>query len=138
MPADDDVVDVGLDTNADDDCGDEVSEGWIEDVPIDDASSSGALPKHSAFAMIRFNHVPAVGFLVKALVPIMWTLLGKLKGRGTVIYPPYRSRTGITSVCRKNGSWCSSGDSAPTRSIRVWTFKSSTIGNQPVAVGVQS
>ena len=67
MPADDDVVDVGLETNADDDRGDEVSEGWVEDVPIDDASSSGTIPKHSAFAMVRFNHVPAVGFLVKAL-----------------------------------------------------------------------
>jgi hypothetical protein len=67
MPADDDVVDVGLETNADDDRGDEVSEGCIEDVPIDDASSSDALPKHSAFEMVRFNHVPAVGFLVKAL-----------------------------------------------------------------------
>jgi hypothetical protein len=67
MLADDDVVDVGLETNADDDRGDEVSEVWIEDVPIDDTSSPGALPKHSAFAMVKFNHVPAVGFLVKAL-----------------------------------------------------------------------
>ncbi|CAN9245308.1 unnamed protein product [Alternaria alternata] len=67
MPADGDVVDVGLETNADDDRGDDVSEGWIGDVPIDDASSSGASPKHSAFVMAKFNHVPAVGFLVKAL-----------------------------------------------------------------------
>ena len=67
MPAEDDVVDVGLATNADDDAGDDVSEGWVEDVAIDDASPPSAFPKHSAFAMVKFNHVPAVGFLVKAV-----------------------------------------------------------------------
>lgn len=67
VPAEDDEVDVGLETNADDDRGNDVGAGRREDVVTTDPGIPEDFPMHSAFAIVKFNHDPEAGLLVKAL-----------------------------------------------------------------------
>jgi hypothetical protein len=72
MPAEDDVVEVGIEANTEDDEALEVGLGTntderTEDVTADDASPSGVFPIHSASAMVKFTHVAAVRLLYKAV-----------------------------------------------------------------------
>lgn len=68
MPAEDDVVEVGLGGDVNEAIEENVGDDWPEDRGTDDIPPpSDVSPMHSAFAIVKFNHDAAAGSLVKAV-----------------------------------------------------------------------